>query len=101
MLNNAFLPRLTVLCLEETKLKLEVLPANRRCKECGELFHVLEHRNACPTWGSGKREILSGKEFMIKEILPCTALGFNSYSLAGSALVLNYYLQPVEFHLCV
>jgi hydrogenase nickel incorporation protein HypA/HybF len=57
--------------LQETELKIEVLPGNGICKECNKVFNLIENNNTCPKCGSKHWEILSGKEFMIKEIVAC------------------------------
>lgn len=57
--------------LENTKLKIEVLPGNGRCKSCGKVFNVLENRRVCPDCGENECELLSGREFIIKEIIAC------------------------------
>lgn len=57
--------------LEETELKIEILPGNARCDECGKVYNVIKNRGTCPGCGGREREILSGKEFMIKEIIAC------------------------------
>jgi hydrogenase nickel incorporation protein HypA/HybF len=57
--------------LENTELKIEILPANARCETCGQVYHLLEHPKACPKCSSTQWEILSGREFMIKEIVAC------------------------------
>ncbi|GAA4890234.1 hydrogenase maturation nickel metallochaperone HypA [Ferrimonas pelagia] len=54
--------------LEQTELKIEVIPANGLCHQCQQVFNVLEHRSRCPSCDSEKWGLLSGKEFMIKEI---------------------------------
>ena len=54
--------------LEETLLEIEVMPANARCKECTKVFNAVEHRAVCPVCGSKDVELLSGREFYIKEI---------------------------------
>jgi hydrogenase nickel incorporation protein HypA/HybF len=57
--------------LQETELKIEILPGNGICKECNKVFNLIENNNICPKCGSKHWEILSGKEFMIKEIIAC------------------------------
>lgn len=57
--------------LENTKLKIEVLPGNGLCKKCQHVFNLLAHQGQCPKCGSKEWEILGGKEFMIKEIIAC------------------------------
>lgn len=57
--------------LENTRLKIEVLPGNGRCQECGKVFNVLKNRRRCPSCKSESWELLGGREFMIKEIVAC------------------------------
>lgn len=57
--------------LENTRLKIEVLPGNARCQACGTVFNVLQHHRKCPNCGSKGIEVLGGREFMIKEIVAC------------------------------
>lgn len=57
--------------LQETKLKIDILPGNAICKECSKVFNLIENISKCPQCGSGHWEILCGKEFMIKEIIAC------------------------------
>jgi Zn finger protein HypA/HybF (possibly regulating hydrogenase expression) len=55
--------------LQETKLKIEILPGNALCGECKKVFNLLANHGACPHCGGKQYEVLSGKEFMIKEIV--------------------------------
>jgi hydrogenase nickel incorporation protein HypA/HybF len=55
--------------LENTKLEIEVLPGNARCKDCGKVFNVLENKGRCSVCGGKTLELLCGKEFFIKEIV--------------------------------
>ena len=58
--------------LQETKLKIEVLPGTARCRACGKVWRLLESPQACPhcgAEGAENTEILGGREFMIKEIV--------------------------------
>ncbi|MBZ9634720.1 hydrogenase maturation nickel metallochaperone HypA [Clostridium sp. FP1] len=57
--------------LQETELKIEILPGNGICKECNKVFNLIENNNVCPKCTSKHWEVLSGKEFMIKEIIAC------------------------------
>jgi len=54
--------------LQDTQLKIEIIPANARCHGCGSVYHLPEHK-ACPQCGENQREMLSGKEFNIKEVV--------------------------------
>ncbi|MGL6199590.1 MAG: hydrogenase maturation nickel metallochaperone HypA [Lachnospiraceae bacterium] len=55
--------------LEHTKLKIEMLPANGRCRDCGRIYDLVLQQGVCPDCDSSSREMLSGDEFMIKEIV--------------------------------
>lgn len=55
--------------LEHTKLKMEMIPGMAECNECDEVFNVVEHEGYCPSCGSFDKTILSGRDFVIKEIL--------------------------------
>lgn len=51
--------------LKDTKLVINVIPG---MAECNELFNVIEHEGYCPNSGSFEKTILSGKDFLIREI---------------------------------
>ncbi|WP_334297401.1 hydrogenase maturation nickel metallochaperone HypA [Anaeromicropila herbilytica] len=55
--------------LEGTNLKIEVLPGNALCKECNKVFNLIQNNSKCPHCGSNDFEIISGREFFIKEIV--------------------------------
>jgi hydrogenase nickel incorporation protein HypA/HybF len=57
--------------LQETKLTIEILPGNALCTKCNKVFNLLENKSKCPICGGRSWEILSGREFMIKEIIAC------------------------------
>ncbi len=57
--------------LQDAELKLEIMPGNGICIECNKVFNLMANNNICPKCGSKHWEILSGKEFMIKEIIAC------------------------------
>jgi hydrogenase nickel incorporation protein HypA/HybF len=57
--------------LEDTHLKIEVLPGNARCKSCGKVFNLLKEHRVCPACGTAEWELLGGREFAIKEIVAC------------------------------
>ena len=54
--------------LENTKLIIETIPGMAMCENCHEIYNVVACEGACPTCGSREKEILSGREFNIKEI---------------------------------
>ncbi|MDF2483965.1 MAG: hydrogenase nickel incorporation protein HypA [Herbinix sp.] len=55
--------------LADSRLEIEVIPANGLCKDCRQVFNLIKEKGTCPTCQSKSFELLSGKEFMIKEIL--------------------------------
>ncbi len=57
--------------LKDTKLKIEIIPGNALCKDCKKVFNLLQNHSVCPHCASREFEALSGKEFMIKEIVAC------------------------------
>ncbi|MFO7940181.1 MAG: hydrogenase maturation nickel metallochaperone HypA [Bacteroidales bacterium] len=57
--------------MERTQLEIEILPGNGLCKECNNVFNVVENKGTCPSCNNKEMELLSGREFMIKEILAC------------------------------
>jgi hydrogenase nickel incorporation protein HypA/HybF len=57
--------------LQETKLKIEILPGNGFCPECNKVFNVIKNKGKCPHCDTKDWELLSGREFMIKEIIAC------------------------------
>jgi len=57
--------------LEDTKLKIEILPGNALCKECRKVFNLMANNGKCPYCASEEWELISGKEFNIKEIIAC------------------------------
>ena len=54
--------------LEKTKLQVEILPGIGQCRCCGEEYNLIDHRNICPVCGDKGFNLISGKEFLIKEI---------------------------------
>ena len=55
--------------LEDTKLRIEIVPADAMCRKCGTLFNPVNCAKKCPDCGSEDWDLLKGKEFLIKEIL--------------------------------
>jgi hydrogenase nickel incorporation protein HypA/HybF len=54
---------------EETRLEIEVLPANGRCNNCNEIYNVVDNKRICPECGGDEYQLVSGQEFNIKEIV--------------------------------
>jgi hydrogenase nickel incorporation protein HypA/HybF len=57
--------------LEDTELKIEIIPGNGICKKCNKVFNIIKNESICPECGGETWELLCGKEFMIKEIIAC------------------------------
>ncbi len=57
--------------MEETKLEIEILPGNGICKACNDVFNFIQAKGMCPSCKNKQVELISGKEFMIKEIVAC------------------------------
>lgn len=57
--------------LQDTKLQIEVTPAEALCPDCGTLFAAVAHRRTCPDCHKAGCPVVSGKEFLIKEIVAC------------------------------
>ncbi len=55
--------------LEDTKLKIEVLPGNALCNKCSKVYNLLQNGKKCPKCGNSDFHLLGGREFMIKEIV--------------------------------
>ena len=53
---------------ENIKLIIDVIPGLAQCSECDEVFNVIEHNGYCPNCGSFEKEVLTGKDFNIREI---------------------------------
>ena len=56
---------------EKTKLKIEILTATALCRPCNKVFKLVENEGKCEFCKSNDWELLSGKEFLIKEIIAC------------------------------
>lgn len=50
------------------RLEMVIIPAIGRCKKCGEEFSIVPTKGYCPRCGSFDKELLSGREFNIREV---------------------------------
>lgn len=57
--------------LKDSELEIEILPANALCKDCTKVFNIILNKGICPNCKSKNCDMLSGKEFYIKEIVCC------------------------------
>lgn len=55
--------------LENTTLEMEIIPGIVRCRRCGNEFSGYLYNLKCPKCSSEELDALSGREFIIKEIL--------------------------------
>jgi len=54
---------------EETKLEIISLPAEGKCRNCEEIYNIVEYRRICPVCNGKDYTLLTGQEFNIKEIV--------------------------------
>jgi len=46
-----------------------MIPGNGLCHHCNKVFNVARNKGKCPTCGGEDWELLSGREFNLKEII--------------------------------
>ena len=54
--------------MERTKIEIEIMPGNAICKDCGTVFNLLSNEGKCAGCHGKNFDILSGRDFYIKEI---------------------------------
>lgn len=54
--------------LKNTQLEIEILPGIGSCKACGFTYNLFQNNNICPLCDGDEYEVISGTDFMIKEI---------------------------------
>ncbi len=50
------------------KLEMDIIPAVGRCRGCGTEFSIVPTKGYCPHCGSFDKELLSGREFNIRQV---------------------------------
>lgn len=55
--------------LEGSALEIEIIPANALCRDCKKVFGLVKSKGKCPFCDTVNWEMLSGREFFIKEIV--------------------------------
>lgn len=55
--------------LEDSRLEIEIVEAQAICAVCRGSFNPLREKGVCPFCGASRYEVISGKEFEIKEII--------------------------------
>lgn len=55
--------------LEGSELEIEVIPGVGKCSKCSTEYNLLENEGYCPQCKAMSFNVISGEEFIIKEIL--------------------------------
>jgi len=55
--------------LENAKLTIRSVEGLAECESCDEIFNVVRHKGYCPNCGSFEKTVLSGKDFIVREIV--------------------------------
>ena len=68
---NEYWPMLTAdkPLYKDSELIIETIPGIARCKKCGTEFNVIENEGWCPKCASFEKDLVTGREFSIKELL--------------------------------
>ncbi len=53
---------------QETELIIEKLEAVTYCQDCGKTYSTMQYKKICPCCGSGNTFLVTGNEYIIKEI---------------------------------
>jgi hydrogenase nickel incorporation protein HypA/HybF len=53
----------------DTKLEIETIPGMAMCQKCKTVFNIIENEGYCPNCKSFDKDLLSGQEFFIKEVV--------------------------------
>ena len=57
--------------LQDTELKIEQIDAVTYCEDCGKTYPTVKYAKICPHCGSEDTYLLTGNEYIIKEIEAC------------------------------
>lgn len=55
--------------LEGSKLEIEIIPGIGWCNNCNEEFNIVKNEGKCPHCQFTEYEIVSGQEFLVKQIM--------------------------------
>ena len=55
--------------MKESRLMIDIVKGEGLCNECGALYNVMRNEGKCPACGSRDKKIISGRDFMVKNIL--------------------------------
>ena len=51
-----------------TELRILSVRGQALCRQCQSLYNVMKNEGCCPRCGSREKEILGGREFLVREI---------------------------------
>ena len=54
---------------ENTKLKIEVVEAQGICRDCKRAFPIVKNEGYCPRCGKRNADVISGRDFIVKEVI--------------------------------
>jgi len=69
MMLNVYEKAVAGTSLEGSQLELELVEASAKCLKCGRHMNPLASNGICPNCGSEEYNVLSGREFEIKELV--------------------------------
>ena len=55
--------------LEKSKIQINTIQAEAKCRDCSEIFEIENIFDSCPKCGGYFHEIISGKEMKVKSLL--------------------------------
>ena len=67
-IEECYLPAIDGTSLEDCVLEIEMIPATGECRECHQTFNLAEGKGVCTHCQCKEYELISGKEFSVKEI---------------------------------
>ena len=82
--------------LANSRLRIDAVPGNGICLDCGEVYNIVQEKGRCPKCGSDRKDVLCGEEFNIKELLVpeevtlCAAWPQHSPSPRGHTFTIRY-----------
>lgn len=54
---------------KDAELKMEIVPGEALCMECNSIYNVMKCEGVCPKCGSRNKNVLGGRDFLIKDIV--------------------------------
>ena len=56
--------------LANSRLRIDTVPGNGICLDCGEVYNIVQEKGRCPKCGSDRKDALCGEESNKKDPLP-------------------------------